>query len=104
MTETSDDRPSAAALRWDGRDAPRVVAKGDDEVARRILDIARANHVPIVEDAGLCSLLSKVDLGEEIPEALFFVVATVLAYIYKVHNKLPPNRLQPNQETAGGFE
>ncbi|MDL1893152.1 hypothetical protein FBQ87_09725, partial [Sphingobacteriales bacterium CHB3] len=56
-----------------------------DLIAQRIKSIAQENNVPIVEDKPLAQMLYKtVEVGEEIPEKLFQVVAQVLAYVYRL--------------------
>lgn len=76
----------AVALRYDadaGDRAPVVLAKGQDIVAQRIKEIARENHVEIVEDKPLARMLYQaVEVGEEIPEELYQAVATILAAVY----------------------
>ncbi|WP_245863547.1 flagellar biosynthesis protein FlhB [Petrotoga halophila] len=65
--------------------APIVVAKGKDEVAFKIRDIAFKHGIPILERPALArEIYEKVDLNEEIPEDLYTVVAEVLAYVYKL--------------------
>jgi flagellar biosynthetic protein FlhB len=63
-------------------DAPRVVAKGADHLAMRIREVARENHVPLVENVPVARALYQVDLGGEIPEEMFKAVAEILAYVY----------------------
>ncbi len=63
-------------------DAPRVVAKGADNVAMRIREIARENGVPLVENVPVARALYQVDLEAEIPEEMFKAVAEILAYVY----------------------
>ena len=82
--------PSAVALRYDGRSAPRVTAKGKGQVAEQILEIARAHDVPISEDPQLAQLLGSIDLGCEIPTELYVAVAQVLAFAYRISGNLPP--------------
>lgn len=75
----------AVALRYrsDENGAPRVVAKGADEMAERIKQLARAGGVPIVERRALArALYRSVKVGSEIPGGLYRAVAEVLAYIY----------------------
>jgi flagellar biosynthetic protein FlhB len=74
----------SVALRYDrGRmDAPQVVAKGADNVAMRIREIARENNVPLVENKPVARALFKVDLGKQVPDDLFKAVAEILAYVY----------------------
>ena len=83
--------PAAVALRYDGRTAPQVTAKGKGEVADRILEIARAHDVPISADPQLVQLLSAIDLGHEIPSELYVAVAQVLAFAYRLSGNLPPD-------------
>ncbi len=70
-----------------GKDAaPRVKAKGRGKLAERILAIARASGIPIKEDKALVDALYRLDINEEIPEALYRVVAEILAFIYRMNN------------------
>jgi len=71
----------------DQMEAPIVVAKGKDEVAFKIRDIAFKYGIPILERPALArEIYDKVDLNEEIPEHLYTLVAEVLAYVYKLSN------------------
>ena len=68
--------------------APVVVAKGADEVARRILKIAEENDVPMTENKPLArALYESVDLDREIPPELYRAVAEVLAVVYDLKKK-----------------
>jgi flagellar biosynthesis protein len=80
------DRPAAAALHYDpaGIDAPEIVATGRGLTAEEIVRVARANHVPLHQDAGLVEALGKLDIGTVIPRELYAVVAEVLAFVYAV--------------------
>ena len=79
----------AAALRYDTtkEKAPRVVAKGEGNIAQNIIKIAELNKLPIKKDADLIELLSKVELDKEVPDALYRAVAEVFSFIYKVSKK-----------------
>jgi flagellar biosynthesis protein len=81
--------PMAVALHYNssGSGAPRVVAKGGGDVARRIIEVAREHKVPLEEDAALASALSKLDLGKEVPRELYVAVAHVLAFAWAVAGK-----------------
>ena len=87
----SKDAPAktAVALHWDGDGAPRVTAKGRDEVAERILTVAREHDVPVKEDRELTAVLAHVELGDAIPEQLYLAVAQVIAFAYKLTGKSP---------------
>lgn len=82
--------PIAVALQYDGKTAPQVTAKGEHHIAEQILKLAREHNIPLQENAELAGLLSKVDLGEEIPEALYVAVAQVIAFAYYLSGKAPP--------------
>jgi flagellar biosynthesis protein len=88
----ADDPRQAVALAYDGQGAPRVVAKGGGDVAARILEVAREHGVPLEQDPTLARLLSRVDLGDEIPRPLFAAVAQVLAFAWSVAGRLPPRQ------------
>jgi flagellar biosynthetic protein FlhB len=79
----------AVALKYmEGRHrAPVVVAKGADDVAAKIKDLARESGVPQLEAPPLARALYKhVDLGDEIPAALYTAVAQVLAYVFQLRS------------------
>lgn len=64
--------------------APRVVAKGEGEIAEKIVDVAREHGVAIKQDADLVQLLGAVELDTQIPVEAFVAVAEILSYIYRV--------------------
>ena len=65
--------------------APKVVAKGADEVAAKIRALAGDNNVPTLEAPALARALYRhAELGDEIPEALYTAVAEVLAYVFQL--------------------
>ncbi|HEX2866403.1 MAG TPA: flagellar biosynthesis protein FlhB [Ignavibacteriales bacterium] len=80
----------AVALKYDlGKDsAPKVIAKGMDELAQRIKKVAVEKGVPLHEDVQLARALYKnCEIGDEIPAELFKAVAQILAYIFRVKNE-----------------
>jgi flagellar biosynthesis protein FlhB len=70
----------ANALRYreDEDEAPRVVAQGRGELARLIVEAARAYGVPCVVDVPVARALSELEVGDEIPEVLYEAVAEIL--------------------------
>ena len=76
----------AAALRYqEGMPAPVLVAKGSDEVAFRIREVAAEHDIPILEAPPLArSLYHYCDLEHEIPQGLYAAVAEVLAWVYRL--------------------
>jgi len=86
----TDNEPlKAIALQYDGENAPIVTAAGEGVIAEEIIRIAREHGVPLREDASLAALLSDLELGEEIPEQLYRIVAEVIAYAYLISGKVP---------------
>jgi flagellar biosynthesis protein len=84
-------RRRAAALHYTrGQALPKLVAKGDDDVAAEIIAIAQQHGVPIHHDPALVGVLSRLELDDQIPQPLFVAVAAVLGFIY---------RLQAEQES-----
>ncbi|MFT8522944.1 flagellar biosynthesis protein FlhB [Gluconobacter oxydans] len=76
-----------------GGGAPRIVAKGMDDVAARIRDIAQDNRIPIVANPPLARALFTLPLDSEIPAEHFKVVAAIIAYVWKL--KRPASRSAP---------
>ncbi|MBG6219342.1 MULTISPECIES: flagellar biosynthesis protein FlhB [unclassified Janthinobacterium] len=79
----------AVALKYgeNSRGAPQVVAKGIDEVAAKIRELAGEHKVAILEAPALArALYQHTDIGDEIPEALYGAVAEVLAYVFQLRS------------------
>jgi flagellar biosynthetic protein FlhB len=77
----------AVAVQYDPdrADAPKVIAKGKNLIAKNIKKIAEENDIPIVENKPLArALYAEVELGAFIPANLYHAVAEVLAYVYKL--------------------
>lgn len=79
----------AVAMKYDPltSSAPKLVAKGQGELAEKILEKAKENGVPIQEDQSLVEVLSKLDIDQEIPPELFSVVAEILSFVYRADQK-----------------
>ncbi|MEM6511616.1 MAG: flagellar biosynthesis protein FlhB [Pseudomonadota bacterium] len=83
----------AVALKYDENlmGAPRVVAKGQDLVAKKIREVAAENKVPMFSAPPLARVLYRTtDIGAEIPAKLYTAVAQVLAYVYQLNETLKP--------------
>lgn len=94
MPETPDIE-RAVALFYDGQQAPRLVAKGEHEVARQIVALAQEHQVPLCDNAALVALLMQLELDDEIPEALYIAVAHILAFAYELRGKSPLQKDNP---------
>ncbi len=76
--------PTAVALTYDQDSAPFVSATGQGLLAEEIIRIAKDNGVLIHEDPVLVDTLAKLELGQEIPEALYRAIAEVIAFAYSL--------------------
>jgi len=78
----------AVALHYDRKGAPRVVAKGKGAIGAKIIEVAKANDIPIEENEVLAGALSNVGLGEEIPAELYKAVAEVLIFVLRLSGRV----------------
>ncbi|MCI5540187.1 FlhB-like flagellar biosynthesis protein [Campylobacter lanienae] len=67
----------------DRDNAPKVLASGKGEVAKKIIEAAKIHKIPIKEDSDLVEILSKVDINQEIPPNLYKAVAEVFSFLYR---------------------
>ena len=92
MMNDDKDKPSTAvALEYGKQEAPTITAKGEGLLAEQIIALAEANNVHLHRDEGLSRVLNALSLGEEIPEALYRVIAEIIAFVYLLEGKRPPN-------------
>ena len=92
----------AVALKYaDGKmGAPTVVAKGADEIAAKIRELAAAHNVPLLEAPPLArALFRHTELGDEIPQALYTAVAEVLAYVFQLRAFRSDGGIRPQMPT-----
>jgi flagellar biosynthesis protein len=78
----------AVALHYDRTGAPRVVAKGKGSLGEKIIEVAKANNIPIEENEVLAGALSNVELGDEIPAELYKAVAEVLVFVLRLSGRI----------------
>ena len=78
----------AVALKYDEKtmNAPRIVAKGQEKVAHKIIEIAKAHKRPVLRNVPLARNLFQFEVGSEIPEELYEAVAEVLNWVYELAN------------------
>lgn len=77
---------TAVALGYDPNtdSAPKIIASGRGVLADKIIDTAKESQIPVHKDERLASTLSKLDLGEAIPQELYDVVAEILVFVDKM--------------------
>ena len=83
---------SAVALKYqqgDEASTPTVIAKGFGDLADEIINVAKQNGVLVHEDPYLSDFLATLDLGQEIPEQLYHVIAELIAFSYVLQGKFP---------------
>jgi flagellar biosynthesis protein len=86
----SNNRASKAiALKYDEITAPKLTAKGQSDLAEQIIQLAKEHNIPIYENSELVNILSKLELGDEIPETLYRVIAEIIAFAYHLQGKVP---------------
>ena len=89
----------AVALKYDGSNvAPVIVATGMGYTAERIVQSALEHDVPVYEDTSLATLLSRLELGEEIPQELYQLVVDIYVYFLQFSLK---DKEKENGETEG---
>ena len=82
----------AMAYKPDSMDAPKVVAKGADEIAHRIREVARAHDVALVENPPLArALYQSVEIDQSIPPEHYKAVAEVISYVFRLQGRSVPN-------------
>lgn len=80
--------------------APKVVAKGLDEVAFKIRDVAKQYKVLVIESPKLArALYANTDVSDEIPHQLYTAVAEILAYVFQIRNFTAASGPYPKEPT-----
>lgn len=76
----------AVALKYNAEQdmAPVVIASGYGEVAGKIIDIAEQKGIPVFRDDSTASLLCMLEIGSNIPEELYQVIAAIYCQLLKV--------------------
>lgn len=85
----------AVALKYDGKNAPKVTAKGEGVTAQQILELAERHGIPLQNQPELARILAQVPLGDEIPRELYVAVAEVIAFAYLLSGKIPADNNEP---------
>jgi flagellar biosynthesis protein len=82
-----NEKTIAAAIKYDSAtaNAPKVTARGRGFIADKIIEKAQEFGIPIKNDPDLVQILSKLDVGTEIPVELYRAVAEILAFVYSLN-------------------
>jgi flagellar biosynthesis protein len=89
------DKTMAAAIKYNSEQdgAPKVTASGRGTIAEKIIAIAEENGIPLKNDPELVQILSKLQVGAEIPVELYRAVAEILTFVYSLNEE----QRSPNQ-------
>ncbi|MCL1066522.1 EscU/YscU/HrcU family type III secretion system export apparatus switch protein [Shewanella olleyana] len=83
------DVKKAVALSFDGNTAPTITATGQDLIAEEIIALANDAGVYIHQDEHLSNFLQLLELGDEVPEELYTLIAELIAFVYMLDGKFP---------------
>ncbi len=89
MPKPSSAHLKAAALKYDQdhNASPELIAKGQGEIANKILSLAKEHNISVFQNKALVDSLLNLDIHEEIPPRLYQAVAELFSWLMKVENK-----------------
>jgi len=84
----------AVALKYKAYEdlAPKVIAKGKGEIARKIIEKAKKFDIPTFQNEEIANILLNVETGEEIPAKMYEAVVEVFVWLYKLEEKAELSR------------
>lgn len=76
------------ALKYDQKNdqAPRIIASGKGSIAEMIIKKAKEENIPIKKDKDVVQVLAELNIGEQIPEELYTVIAEILSFFYDLED------------------
>ncbi len=105
MASKKNKRKHAIALRYEESDrAPVVVATGAGELAKRIVELATEHGVPIKTNDTLVDVLSKLQVGTEIPPETYKIVAEILAFLFRTDAAWREKKIKAGDPVAEVFK
>ena len=86
----NEKRKKAAALSYDHSTdiSPRLAAAGKGLIAEQIIEKAKVNNIPVLEDKSLVELLTNLNIDQAIPGELYEAVAEVFAFVYHLDQEM----------------
>ena len=84
-----DEVKSAIALKYDAEEdiAPKVIAKGDNYIAKNMVEKDEELDIPIYRDEKIVHQLKNLEINDNIPQELYEAVAQILLFITKLDKK-----------------
>ena len=79
----------AVALKYKAYEdlAPKVIAKGKGELAKKIIEKAKEFDIPLFQNEELADMLLNVEVNEEVPPKMYEAVVEVFIWLYKLEEK-----------------
>ena len=99
MSEPENKRASAGravALQYGSSSAPVVGASGMGYLAEKIVEVAADSGVPVYEDNSLATMLSQLELGQEIPPSLYQAIVDIYVYFLEFDPAHPDQPRRPH--------
>ncbi|MCG3862529.1 MULTISPECIES: EscU/YscU/HrcU family type III secretion system export apparatus switch protein [unclassified Photobacterium] len=90
MTADKKTATHAIALKYDGEKAPYITAKGHQQLAEHIIEQVKQQGGLIHQDPILAQYLNSFDVGDEIPQELYLIIAELIAFSWYLNGKTPP--------------
>lgn len=92
-SEINYTKNKAVALKYNPKEdlSPIVVASGYGEMAKKIIEVADENGIPIYRDDSTASLLTMLEVGRNVPPELYQVIASIYATVLSTANDLKKN-------------
>ena len=91
----------ACALKYvaNEMESPMLVAKGTELIAKKIIQIAVENNIPVIDNPPVArALFRMVELNQLIPPDLYKAVAEILLFVYSLKNNQNQGRIVKNTE------
>lgn len=99
MARNEKKRNYAVALHYGAEDdAPRILAAGPGEIAKRIIELAEKSGVPIKRNDTLVEVLSQIEVGATIPSECYRAVAEIFAFLFRMDIAWREKKLKDNPE------
>ncbi len=98
MSKSKTEKAAALKYSADQDTAPVVIASGYGEIAEQIIDIAERKGIPVFRDDSAASLLCMLEIGGNIPQELYQVIAAVYSQLLDVSRELKNSSLQEKKE------
>ena len=87
----SKQKDKAIAIKYDSKEdeVPKVIAMGAGEIAKKIINMANDQDIPLYQNSSLVEVLSSLEINEEIPFEVYEIIAEIIAWVHalKENNK-----------------